>query len=369
MSTLGKILVLLATLALVGCQENTTDPIEPKARPLKTYLVKERPVYSLRSFPSVLEPAELNALSFEIGGTLKPLDLTIGQPISSGEILAQIDPTSLKIELSEAQARLNLANAEHSNAVRALERARTLFSRGAASKVAIENAETTEITSKARLDQATQAVASAQNNLTKATLHAPFDGVINSVEAVSHATVSVGSPIATLYEKDAFELRISAGYQLSSQLHIGTTAEVTLTDQPDVSLTAIVTELGQRADAVSSFPVRLSLVEDSDVDIRAGMAAQVEFKIPLDKPEGYLIPFSAISTDASKVENGEEQIIVFVYDEKYNCVLERIVETSGVLGEFIVVTDGLQTGERIASAGVAFLRDGQKVRLLDVGAE
>ena len=46
-------------------------------------------------------------------------------------------------------------------------------------------------------------------------------------------------------------------------------------------------------------------------------------------------------------------------------VEQRQVQTENVLNNIVFISSGLTNGEIIATAGVAFLRDGQKVTLLD----
>jgi multidrug efflux pump subunit AcrA (membrane-fusion protein) len=55
---------------------------------------------------------------------------------------------------------------------------------------------------------------------------------------------------------------------------------------------------------------------------------------------------------------------VFVYDQATSTVRRRKVEIGGVRDNLLVVTDGLSAGDLVASAGVSYLADGQKVKLL-----
>lgn len=58
---------------------------------------------------------------------------------------------------------------------------------------------------------------------------------------------------------------------------------------------------------------------------------------------------------------------VYVFDPDTSRVARRDVTVGGIRENMIVVLDGLEEGDRIASAGVSFLKDGQEVRLLDAG--
>ncbi len=55
---------------------------------------------------------------------------------------------------------------------------------------------------------------------------------------------------------------------------------------------------------------------------------------------------------------------VFVFDPNTSTVNRRDVKIAGVRENAIIIVEGLELGERVASAGVSFLREGQKVKLL-----
>jgi len=56
---------------------------------------------------------------------------------------------------------------------------------------------------------------------------------------------------------------------------------------------------------------------------------------------------------------------VFVYDAETSTVLRRQVRLGGVRGDQMLVIDGLEAGDRVASAGVSFLFEGMEVTLLE----
>lgn len=354
-------------MLLAGCWGEEPEPQSEIIRGLKTHVVTQTEVSMVRRFPSVLQPSDLTILSFEVPGALQQVELSIGQLVSEGEVLARLDPTSLEIELENARAVVAQSEAEHENASRTLDRQRTLFDRGSVTQVAVDTAETAFLATQAALNQARQVAEAAETDLTKTTLRAPFSGVVNSVSATSYATVGATAPIATLYAPDQFEAAFSVNFETAGQVVVGTPARLRLADIPTTRVEGVVTELGQRADAVSAYPVVVSLT-DADPLLKAGMAVEVELEFPLPQSDGFLLPMTTISSDLSTVanpeENRDENFIVYVFDPATGTVNQRQIEVSGVRGNSLIVTNGLTEGEHVASAGVSFLRDGQKVRLL-----
>lgn len=363
-------LFILVAFSLAGCKDEETAA-EPSVRGLKTHLVENSERSTIRRFPSVLEPTSLNALSFEISGKLSEVTLQVGQRVAKGQVLAALDPEALQIQVDSAAAGVTSARVAADNAADTLTRQQELLKRGATTKVSVDNAETEALSRDAQLEQAIKTLDTARDNLTKSVLRAPFDGIINSIDAQSYAIVTPGASIVSVYSPDVFEVSFSANFDTTSQLVVGTPAQVRLADRPDISLGATVSELGSRADAVSSFPVVLTL-QESDPVLKAGMAVEASIELPLPSAAGFTIPISAIIKEGDITNDGGNpgepaQGAVYVFDAATETVARRQVTVAGVRENSLLIIDGLSAGERIASAGVSFLREGQKVKLLADG--
>jgi multidrug efflux pump subunit AcrA (membrane-fusion protein) len=61
--------------------------------------------------------------------------------------------------------------------------------------------------------------------------------------------------------------------------------------------------------------------------------------------------------------------IVFRYDEGSSTVKKRTITVGGIRDNRLVVTEGIGAGDILASAGVSYLSDGQKVKLLPLEEE
>lgn len=357
----------IALTILAGCKEDDTAA-EAKVRGLKTFEIRETKSTQTRRFPGVLEPSDLTVLSFEVGGILATLDLDVGQRLTKGESVARLDPTSLQLQVESAQAAVDQADTSARNASDTLERLEELFSRGATTRVAVDDARTQSEAAAASLVQAQKSLETAQENLHKADLLAPFDGIVNSVEATSFSTITPGTPIASLYSAEGFEVSFSVSFDAVNELLVGTPARVRLADRPDIELAAVVSEIGARADAVSSFPIILQL-KQSDPVLKAGMAVEAAIDFPLPAAIGYPVPLSALIKDGLSGSPGEagqnSKAAVFVYDNQTSTVKRREIVVGGIRENMVVVVDGLMLGDLIASAGVSFLKEGQEVRLLD----
>ncbi|MGI9351254.1 MAG: efflux RND transporter periplasmic adaptor subunit [Rhizobiaceae bacterium] len=365
-----RIVVLCsALLFLASCQDEPVSQTEEQpVRALKTITLEEVEETTTRRYPSVLQPGSISTLSFEVSGRLKEVNLNVGQRIAEEDLLAELDTRSLELQVESAEASLAEAKSLAKNAADDLARKEELLKKKIVSQAVADQSKTDAETSAARVVQAQRGLETAQENLDKAELKAPFDGIINSVEVQSFTNVTAGSPIATIYASDAFESNFSVSFDTVNRLVVGKKVLVTLADNPSVVLNGHISELGARADTVSSFPVVIKL-DETDPSIKAGMAVEVSMEFSVPRGEGFTLPLSVLPFDGKLVppktpsDPGKTQ--VFIYNPDNSTVNRREVKVGGVRENAIIIVEGLKLGEQVAAAGVSFLRDGQKVKLLE----
>ena len=364
-------LLIGALGVLLGCLPEEDETVEdPPVRGLVTVLISATEDSITRRYPGVLEPSELNTLSFEVGGRLGRLSLSVGQQVSEGDLLAQLDDSQFIVTIENRKASIEEVEARLVQLRDDLARSEQLLDRGVATRVQRDQDATDVREAEAQLVQAQQDLASAEEDLSDASLFSPFSGIISSVNVDSFATVASGEAIATVYEQSAYEVSFSVNFETVAQLGVGKTATIRLADDPDIALTAEVSEIGERADTVSSFPVVVRLTDDHPL-IRAGMAVEVEFEIEIPAEVGFLIPISAAIPEGQIPEISgpiaETPLSVFIFDPETSTVKRRDVIMGGIRDNRFLIIDGLEEGERVASAGVTFLRDGMEVKLLVSG--
>jgi multidrug efflux pump subunit AcrA (membrane-fusion protein) len=126
----------------------------------------------------------------------------------------------------------------------------------------------------------------------------------------------------------------------------------------------VVTEISKVAGTANAFPIKLT-IEDLDNRIRPGMTAKVTLELlDTDEESVYLVPISALSQRSDTTKSW-----VFVYDATTSTVKKTAVVGTSVRQNDVVISGGVQAGDIIAVAGVSFLEDGQKVKLMEVQAK
>ena len=183
---LFKALALFLALPAVAQEVETLTPSGDPAPIRAVKLVSPEPASAAleRSFFGQIVAFETVDLSFEIGGRLTELNAVEGDFLAKDTVIAALDLGPL--ERAAERARLNLQQAD-----RDLERAQTLAATNTVADVQAENARTAR-------NLADVALREAEEALTDATLHAPFNALVASRLAPNFSNVSAGQPIVRL---------------------------------------------------------------------------------------------------------------------------------------------------------------------------
>ena len=368
-----KLVSLAAAVALSACSDAEQTQEEPPVRGLRVFEVSAQAENMQRRFPSLVQPSDETPMSFEISGQLTEVDLEVEQRVSAGDTLTSIDETTLRLELQQARASLDQAEASLNNARTDFQRKSTLLETGNVTQAAYDTSETNLRSAESQADQSMQQYAIATERLEKAVLRAPFDAIISNVDVRSFSNVAAGQTVVSLYSENAYEVEFTVPATVINDLTLGDEALVEITDLAGRTVNGRIKELGARAGQVSAFPVVVALEEDLP-GLKAGMSADVVVTVSLleDSNIGFLVPLNCIHLSGSKTlqdgasirDGGGGQAQVFVFDPETSTVSRRTIYTAGVRENQVIVVGGLSAGELIASAGVSYLTDGQKVRRL-----
>jgi RND family efflux transporter MFP subunit len=355
---------------LLGCGEQTPPPELPP-RAIQWQRVSSSMEGERRVISGIVTAIDDTRLAFEVAGTVETVEVSLGDDVERGDVLARLDPEPLELAVRDAEAALAEANAMQAVARAEFSRAKKLFEADVASRQQLDRAIAQRDSRNSQVEAAEARLNLARRDLRRSVLEAPFRGSISVREVDPAMAVAAGQ---TVFEMDSEESGLRVEVQMPETLiprvRQGDTVEVGFPAKGDVrfdvggeSFPAVVSEVGTRAGAGNAFPVRVDLT-DAPPGLRPGMTAEVTFSIPLgasDVPglEGFLIPIAAALAEP------DDRFSAFVYDGETGMVAKRSIRTGGVADNYLAVLEGLEEGDIIATAGVTFLSDGQQVTLLD----
>jgi RND family efflux transporter MFP subunit len=292
-------------------------------------------------------------LGFRVGGKLVQRPVEVGQRVAVGQLLALIDAQDFQLAAQAAQAQVSAAQSQRDLAAAEFKRFEALKVQNFISGAELERREAGLKSAEAALNQA-KAQAQAQGNQAGyARLTASHAGVITAIEAEAGQVVSAGQPIVRLAHDGPRDAVFAVSEQLALGLKIGQSMTATLlsTGQP---LKGKIRELGASADPVTrTYTVKLAL--------QAGERLPLGATLNVRAPGLSGAAVSAIKLPTSALRQEGQGTAVWVLDEATMTVNSQAVQLGPVDGNEVVVSSGLQPGQRVVSAGAHVLSPGEKV--------
>lgn len=324
---------------------------EPVIRPLNTIVVGDR-VATAQTYPARVRSMQEVTLAFEVPGMIRELPVVRGRRVSKGEVLARLDLRDFQSRLDAAIAQSELRDIE-------LRGVTTAFERGAATQIEVSRASAAADLARAQRELAEKAIEDA-------TLLAPFDGIVADIFVDNFQNVAAGRDVLRFQDTStvrvevnvhesrvAFARRFEGRYRHAARFDF----------LPGREFGATLVEYTTEADrATQTFMAIFEVESPEDVILLPGMTASV-LEIALDEARAYAtheyVPIHAVGVDG-----GGGRFVWIVRDAGGGeaTVHRAPVEVGEIFGDSILIRSGVERGQRIASAGIAHLTEGQRVR-------
>ncbi len=348
----------LASLVLVACGEEPPEVAE-QIRAIKTITITQLATGQERKYSGIVQATDSSSLSFQVSGNVKSVAVDQGERVTKGQILAVLDAKRYELDVQAAQAEHGKARAEQTEKKQEFVRQKTLYDKGWVAKMALDMALAAFDSSRSQVNYAQSQLNLAKRDLGHTTLVAPFDGLIAERTVEPFVEVSAGQKLFEINAEGAVEVAFDVPETTIARITLGMPVGVTFSTNLDCLCEGRITEIGSVAGDANAFPVKAGLIDPPE-SVRAGMTAQVSIVLESERVEtAYLLPLAAI---APGTETG--QGFVFIFDPDTSTVRKSLVRARGATDNMIAVHEGVKAGDVIAVAGVSFLTDGQKVKLL-----
>ncbi|HIE9582351.1 TPA: efflux RND transporter periplasmic adaptor subunit [Klebsiella variicola subsp. variicola] len=335
---------------LPGCgdnQGNTTDPVRTVR-----YVV----VGSAQTLPALERTGEIHAhdetiLSFRTGGRIVTRSVDIGDRVNAGQLLATLENTTSQNQLDGAQADYEGAKASAQVAALNVNRMQKLMPTGAIARTQLDTARADWLVARARLKNSESALRNARESLGWTRLIAPRSGVITEVSASAGQMVNGGQSVLTLATGEARDVvfDIAKPEAIPPQEQAG--LRVSLLSDPSVQASAAVRDISPQADPQTrTWRVRATL---QNPPLAMALGASVTVTLPATGPHGYALPASALS-------RVDDKPAVYVINPQSQAQL-RVVVPAYYTATSVIISGGLEPGDRVITAGVSKLRSGEPV--------
>jgi multidrug efflux pump subunit AcrA (membrane-fusion protein) len=400
------IAALAATVALAGCGKGAQQR-GPMALNVDVAAAQRRDIATYITLDGQIAPLEQSTLAFQQSAPITTITVNVGDVVHRGQLLAQIDPSTLKSQLAQAQAQaaqqsatangaqvglpvqkmqnetaISTAQASLRNTKLVYDQDQQLYKQGYVSQAQLEAAHAAYVQAQSNYQnaqigirnnvvseqnvkasvagaQAAQAQAGVlQTQISQTSLYAPYDGVITQRLMDPGAFASPSAPVLAISRVDTVWVNINVPDEDLNYVRPGSNVTFTSSSLPDKKFSSkIQTVNAVPTQGTLSYLARIALANPGDV-LRGGML--ITATLPKEsKSNTIVVPRTAIAQTA----NGNSVFIV--NGNKAEEVPVRIGVQTDTLSE--VLSPRVQAGTQVITTRPDALKDGSVVAVASSG--
>lgn len=349
------VMVDFLTVLILGACEKPKESA-PAVRPVRSMIVEKRDIGDPIVVTGHLRARDEVSLAFRLSGKLFQRTVDVGDKVKAGQTVARLDDEIERNARDAAQAEFIAAQAALEQSEAFEKRMSNLLTEKAVSHNDYEVALRQLKTSRAQVNAAQAKLKSAEEQLGYTELSSDVAGVITQKGAEPGEVVQAGRMILMVARQSGRDAVFDMPAQvIRDGLTVRHEVEVWLADNQGIKVAGKIREISPQADPITrNYQVKVELLNPP-----AGMflGATVVGRLKLRTDPLIEIPSPALTMLESKPA-------IWVIDGKARCVHRREIRIARYTPDSVIVTDGLKAGERVVTAGVQELHEGQAVELL-----
>lgn len=340
MKTFRVLTVVIALMALYSCGEKKQADEEQVVR-VKVQELHAEPVHGEQGFSGTIQESSGASLSFLVSGTIQRIYVNEGQNVSKGQLIAELDPTTL-------------TNA-HIIAMTALEQAQDTYKRMKALYESGALPEMEWVMAENHLKSAVAQEAMARKSLTDAKLYAPFSGYISSKMADAGQTTAPGLTVVKLVNIGTVKVKIAVPEDDVQRIQKGSAMKIIVPALGGREFSGIVTERGVSADPRARTYEVKAAIDNPEGLLLPGMICQVF--------TNYMIGTTGVFVPANLVQLGSDNKS-FVWVVNRGQAVRREITIVRATAQGVQVSGGLSVGDLLIVAGQQKVSNGMKVDII-----
>ncbi|MCG8416534.1 MAG: efflux RND transporter periplasmic adaptor subunit [Proteobacteria bacterium] len=351
---------VLGTFFAAGCEEAKKTSVPP-LRPVKYQVVQQSGGVRTHVFSGETSAGVESRLSFKVAGTIETIAVKVGDRVTKGQLIAELDKTDYQLQVQQARASLTSARAQRRNAEATYQRVERMYETESASRSDLDAARAGFQTARANVNAAGKQVELARQQLSYTRLVAPVDGSIAQVPVERNENTSPGQPVVVLTSGDRPKVTVLVADKYIREVQTGATVKVRFPDLPGREFAAVVSEVSPTSSGSGASVT--ALVSDGQNDVRPGMSADVEFTFgSRDDKLRYVVPPAAVGQD----RDGE-----FVYLIQRKSPGLGVIKRTAITidpeptADGIEILEGIKAGDLVVTAGLTRITDGLDVKVAE----
>jgi len=342
----GLLLFLAAALALAGaggCADTGADEKALASQPLavKALAMTETTREITRRYSGFLHPWEASGPGFMVAGRVTSLKVREGDHVRKGQLLATINPDDYALvkDLADIQAGTIEPN---------LRRVKALVE-----KNVLPQSQLDELQGRYQAAVTQREQAGRQVEYTR--LNSPISGIVMETRTAEGQVIGAGSPVAVILTMDRMKFKVGVPQRDIGYFSQGQKLPVTVPGL-EGQREGVVEHIDYVGDAKTrTYNVSLAM-SNADSRLRASMFGHLT--LVAERHTGFFVPLHAVLHDPVK-----RTPLLMVVDDSGARAMARPVTLGPLVGEEIMIADGLKPGDRVIIKGHEFLTSGQAVEL------
>lgn len=350
-------------LGLVSCG---VDMPKPTPSSFETMTVEQSDIVLPMKFSAKMRGQHDVTIMPQVSGQLMQICVSEGQQVQKGTTLFVIDSRNAELELEAAEANLLAAEARESSAKMEWESNKNLFEKNIVSRYMLDNSENSYKQAQAAVSQARASANRARVNLGFCTITAPVTGSIGAIPVNLGDQVTPATHLTMLSGNEKMHAEFSITEALvETQVSMGLAKgdmEKYLTALPEVSFVmkngteyphkGRITSLTGVVDSSTGTLACKATFPNPDGLLFSGIQGTVV--LPLSEENVMVIPQVAVV----RLQN---KSLVYVVRPDSTAMSVAVSTAATGNGKDVIVTEGLNVGDRIVTVGANNVQEGQRV--------
>ena len=363
-----SITAVVLTLLAAACSKTSSDPPAATTPEVGVITAHSAPIPLTRELVGRLSATRVADVRARVPGILLKRLYKEGTEVKEGQPLFQIDPAPLQAALNAALAAQAQAQATATNAHIAADRARELVPSGLVSRSDLDNAEASERSTAAAVQQAKANVETSRINMGYARVTAPISGRAGQQAVTEGALVGQGTatllttveqldPIYANFDQPAVEVERLRRQQSSGDISLvephKAVVQLTLSDGTAYGSSGLLDFSDVAVEPTTGAVALRGLIPNPDKRLLPGMYVNVRLTIgTLNR--AFLVPQAALLRDA------KGPYLLTVGDDSK--VIQKRVVADSTSGQNWIITQGVRDGDRVIVSGTQGARPEELVK-------
>lgn len=272
-------------------------------------------------------------------GEVTAVNVKIGDQVSNGTVLFEIDKAQLAASYSQASASYSFAEISY-------ERMSILYKEGAVSLSDYQQ-------SKVQYEAALAAYTMAETAYSNTSVKSPINGFVTSMNISLGSMASPGAPAASVADVSSLVINTTISEYLIGQVNVNDSVEILISTLGEKTFKGIVTSISPApAKGTLTYPVKISIKDDTGA-VKAGMFAEIRI-VSAQREKVLFIP-----SDSVIVKNGKSLVVII----DNNMPIYREVSTGLDNGTQVEIVKGLKKDEVIVIEGQQYITEGVEVNI------